>query len=183
MQLYLIRHGKTSANEKHLYCGSTDLALSESGIAELSKIHYDVPAGCRFLTSGMLRTRQTLRFLFGDVEYEVDRRFREMEFGEFEMHSYEELKENSAYQDWISGDNESNICPGGESGVQMKQRVLEAFSELWKRGEDTVLVAHGGTIAIIMEHLFPEEEKNRYSWQPKPGCGYLVTDGGYEIIS
>ena len=25
MTIYLIRHGKTEANEKHLYCGSTDL--------------------------------------------------------------------------------------------------------------------------------------------------------------
>ena len=28
MTIYLIRHGKTEANEKHLYCGSTDLSLS-----------------------------------------------------------------------------------------------------------------------------------------------------------
>ena len=27
----LIRHGKTEANERHLYCGSTDLSLSEKG--------------------------------------------------------------------------------------------------------------------------------------------------------
>ena len=31
MSIYLIRHGKTEANEKHLYCGSTDLPLSEKG--------------------------------------------------------------------------------------------------------------------------------------------------------
>lgn len=35
MKLILIRHGKTEANEKHLYCGSTDVSLSESGIKEL----------------------------------------------------------------------------------------------------------------------------------------------------
>ena len=31
MTIYLIRHGKTEANEKHLYCGSTDLPLSDVG--------------------------------------------------------------------------------------------------------------------------------------------------------
>jgi alpha-ribazole phosphatase len=35
MTIYLIRHGKTEANEKHLYCGSTDLPLSNVGRAEL----------------------------------------------------------------------------------------------------------------------------------------------------
>ena len=35
MRLILIRHGKTEANEKHLYCGSTDLPLSEAGKAAL----------------------------------------------------------------------------------------------------------------------------------------------------
>ena len=38
MTIYLIRHGKTEANEKHLYCGSTDLPLSEAGKEELCKL-------------------------------------------------------------------------------------------------------------------------------------------------
>ena len=29
MKIYLIRHGKTEANERRLYCGSTDIALSD----------------------------------------------------------------------------------------------------------------------------------------------------------
>ena len=107
MRIYLIRHGKTEANEKHRYCGSTDLALSDAGRAELEKLHYDIK-NVRFLTSGMKRTNETLRILFGDVPYKVDPRFREVDFGIFEMHSYEELKDNPAYQTWITGDNE---CP------------------------------------------------------------------------
>ena len=38
MTIYLIRHGKTEANELHLYCGSTDLPLSQSGREELRRI-------------------------------------------------------------------------------------------------------------------------------------------------
>ena len=37
MKMILIRHGKTEANEKHLYCGSTDLPLSEGGKSELTE--------------------------------------------------------------------------------------------------------------------------------------------------
>ena len=66
MRIYLIRHGKTQANERHLYCGSTDLSLSDAGKAELQQLHYDIK-NVRFLTSGMKRTNETLRILFGDV--------------------------------------------------------------------------------------------------------------------
>ena len=92
MTIYLIRHGKTEANEKHLYCGSTDLPLSEAGRAELQNLHYDIK-NVRFLTSGMKRANESLQILFGDVPYEVDPRFREVDFGIFEMHSYNELKD------------------------------------------------------------------------------------------
>ena len=178
MTVYLIRHGKTEANERHLYCGSTDLPLSPAGASELEGLVYQVQ-DVRFLTSGMKRADETLHILFGDVPFETDSRFREVDFGIFEMHGYEELKATPAYQAWLTGDNEANVPPKGESGLQMKKRVLEAFSEIRK---DTVLVTHGGVIAAIMEHLFPEEAKSRYVWQPKNGCGYRISGGTYKAV-
>lgn len=177
MRLYLIRHGKTEANEKHLYCGSTDLPLSEAGIADLDQLHYSIPENCCYITSGMLRTEQTLQYLFGNVPHTQDSRFCEVDFGIFEMCSYEVLKENEDYQKWISGDNEANIPPNGESGQQMFARVIEGLEDLFAQNQDIVLITHGGVIAAMMAYLFPEENKNRYSWQPKPGRGYLIDDG------
>ena len=178
MTVYLIRHGKTAANERHLYCGSSDLSLSEAGRAELEGLHYDIP-NVRFLTSGMKRTNETLQILFGNVPFETEPRFREVNFGIFEMKCYDELKDTPEYQAWLTGDNEANIPPKGESGEQMCRRVLEAFSEI---REDTCVIAHGGVIAAIMEHLFPEEHKNRYQWQPQNGRGYRICGKTYETI-
>ena len=178
MTIYLIRHGKTEANEKRLYCGSTDLPLSEKGREELSQIHYDIK-NVRFLTSGRLRTNETLKILFGDVSYEEDPRFREVDFGVFEMHSYEQLKDTPEYQAWLIGNNEENIPPLGESGMQMKTRVMQAFSEIQ---ENTCIITHGGVIAAIMENLFPEEKKNRYEWQPPNGCGYMLKEHVYHSV-
>jgi len=178
MTIYLIRHGKTLANEQHLYCGSTDLPLTEAGREELKEKHYAIK-NVRFLTSGMKRTNETLQILFGDVPFEVDPRFREVDFGIFEMHSYEELKCTSDYQAWLMGDNDANIPPMGESGSQMRKRVLEAFEEI---DEDTCIITHGGCVAAIMEHFFPEENKNRYQWQPRNGCGYCISGERYEEI-
>ena len=178
MTIYLIRHGRTEANEKWLYCGSTDLSLSEAGREELQEIHYDIP-DVRFLTSGMKRTNETLQILFGDVSYAEDPRFREVDFGIFEMQSYYEIKDTPEFQTWVTGDNEANVPPEGESGLQMKQRVLEAFADI---REDTVLICHGGVIAALMEYLFPEEHKSRYDWQPKNGRGYCLKDGTYFVL-
>ena len=175
MTVYLIRHGRTAANEQHLYCGSTDLPLSETGKEDLLGMQYDIK-NVRFLTSGMKRTNETLQILFGEVPYETDPRFREVDFGIFEMHSYDQLKDTPAYRTWLTGNNETNIPPRGESGAQMKERVLNAFSEI---REDICIITHGGVIAAIMEHLFPNEGKNRYQWQPQPGRGYCICNGAY----
>ena len=63
--------------------------------------------------------------------------------------------------------------------MQMKARVLGAFSEI---KEDSCILTHGGCIAAIMEHLFPGEGKNRYEWQPKNGCGYIIRGNTYEEL-
>ena len=178
MTIYLIRHGKTKANELRLYCGSTDLPLSESGREELLRIRYDI-SGVRFLTSGMARANETMELLFPGVTYEIDPRFREVDFGVFEMHSYEQLRDNPAYQTWLTGDNETNVPPGGESGQQMTARVQVAFAEI---RTDTCIVTHGGVIAAIMAARFPEVGRHRYQWQPKNGCGYAITDDSFEPI-
>ena len=165
--IYLIRHGRTRANEEHLYCGSSDLPLSPGGEAELRQLHYFLPP-VRFLTSGMTRTEQTLSLLFGEVPHEIRPAFREIDFGRFELHSYQELKNDPEYLAWISGDNSRNM--------------LSAFRQLEAENLPTVLIAHGGVIACIMAYLFPEENKNRYQWQPEPGHGYAVYAGRYKRI-
>ena len=178
MKIYLIRHGRTEANDRHLYCGSTDLPLSEGGREELRARKYDIQ-NVRFVTSGMCRTNETLKLLFGDIPFTVDPRFREVDFGRFEMQAYEDLKDRPDYQRWLTGDNEANVPPEGESGDQMRRRVLEAFRSI---REDTAVIAHGGVIAAIMASLFPGEGKSRYQWQPKPGCGYCIDGDSYHQI-
>ena len=184
-QILLLRHGRTKANEEHLYCGSTDWPLSEEGRTSLSE-----KAGIYgsdwdfFYTSGMSRAKETLSALFGEQKAVIEEPdFREMDFGAFEGKSYAMLKDDPAYQEWISGDNEKNICPGGESGEQMRERVLCAFDWILRNDpeESIVIVTHGGPIAAIMQKLFPEQGLNRYQWQPECGDGYLLKITGSSL--
>ena len=95
-RLVLLRHGRTEGTERHLYYGATDLPLLEDGVQNLqlaaARGVYPSPDGFTFATSGMLRANQTLRAIYGDVPFSVIGDLREVNFGIFEMKSYEDLK-------------------------------------------------------------------------------------------
>lgn len=179
MIVYLIRHGKTAANERRLYCGSSDEPLSAEGRAKLLAMRqrnvYPDVEGMKIITSGMKRTNETLEILYGSAPDRCESGFREMDFGDFEMRSYAELKTDPAYQAWIMDQSGDYVLPGGESVNVFERRVIGAFENI---KEDSLIVCHGGVIVAIMQHLFPEEEKNIYQWQSENGRGYrIVLDG------
>lgn len=179
MRALLIRHGRTEANERSLYYGSTDVPLSPGGREELLALRaaggYPEIRGMRAYTSGMRRAEETLSLLFGDLPHEAVPALREMDFGVFEMRHYEELRHDPQFQAWIEGDFEQNTPPGGESGQQASRRAVESFQTLCARGEDFLAVCHGGSIAAIMLWLFPHEGENRYHWMVGNGEGFLIT--------
>ncbi len=179
-KLFLFRHGLTSYNLSHAYCGITDAPLCQQGIDDLKQKHlslrYPSIDGCTIITSGMRRTEQTLSVLYPEHYGQriSDPRFCEMNFGIFEKKTYQELKDTEPYQKWINGNNEKNVCPEGESGALFRQRVLEAFAEVCTKYKYIALFTHGGVIAVIMDYLFTGEKKNRYEWQGDFGCGYEI---------
>ena len=72
-RVYLLRHGKTKANDENRYCGSMDLPLTKRGIAALEgkkdMFYYPLPENTLVYTSGKLRTEQTLTVLFGKIAH------------------------------------------------------------------------------------------------------------------
>jgi broad specificity phosphatase PhoE len=184
MKLYLIRHGQTEANARNLYYGSSDLPLNESGVKGiLERVNrgiYPPAQGLRRITSGLIRAQQTYKLIYDGLDYEVEPDFNEMDFGDFEMHSYEELKTWPSYVQWIS-DYFKNRCPNGESVEDMRARVYRALDRVLSAGRDTLIVCHGGVIVAVMDRLFPNEGKNHYEWQPGSGEGYAVNINGAEL--
>ena len=179
MLIHIIRHGKTRANEQRLYCGATDLALSDEGVAELVDLKrqgiYPECVGLCF-TSGLLRAEQSLDVLYGSVHRTALPRLAEFRFGSFEMKSYEMLKDQSDYQRWITDETGQVCCPGGDNKQAFTHRVIEGYELLMghaQDGKDLFVVCHGGVITSIMEHLFPGI-RNFYEWQPRPGRGYTL---------
>jgi len=178
-QIAFIRHGKTEANEKRLYCGATDLPLSPLGRDELNhlKTQKTYPAAGLYITSGLSRANQTLSLLYGNPAFEVIDNLREMNFGDFELRSHDQLCFDPAYQAWL-GDMENAYTPGGENKAGFTQRVIVGLSEVKslcakKAAAGAVIVTHGGVIVTVMEALFPCG-KSFYEWQPPCGGGYLI---------
>lgn len=176
MILTLIRHGLTEGNLRRLYYGGADIPLAPEGEAELRRLRecVDYPRGEDYYTSGMLRTEQTFALLYGETPHEKVPGLREMDFGAWEMRPYEELKEESAFQAWCTGDVERNRAPGGESFQIVYDRVGEAIAPILARGRDAVCVIHGGVIVMLLRRWFPANLADTYARTPEPGHGYQV---------
>lgn len=175
MKLTLIRHGITRGNREKLYYGSTDLPVLPEGLEALAALRQKggYPTAAAYYTSGMIRTEQTLQALYGDVPHLVLPGLREIDFGDFEMLTYEALKDRPDYMAWITGDHEANVCPRGESGVQVTRRALAALEPVLGLDQDAVCITHGGVIGGLLSAWFPGG--NRFTWTPAPGHGFQVT--------
>ena len=170
MKIYLLRHGETEGNRKLLYYGSTNLPLLPESIEKLQQNSKNYPRAEKYYTSGMLRTEQTFHAIYGDTPHTALPELREIDFGIFEMHTYEELKDTPEFQNWAL-DAEHKPCPGGESAVGVSERCVREFERLLARGEDAVCVVHGGVITAILMHYFGG---SRYDYNIAPGHGCCI---------
>ena len=171
MILTLIRHGQTEGSINDLYYGAADIPVLPESLAELHENAARYPTAKRYFTSGMLRTEQTFRAIYGDVPHMVLPGLREMDFGDFEMRSYEQMKDDPAFQHWMT-DSEHLPCPNGESAPQTTARNLKAMETGLAEDSDAVCVIHGGVIAGFMMTWFGGL---RVDWYRKAGTGYQVT--------
>ena len=112
MKLTLLRHGETDGSRRDLYYGAADIPALPESLAALHENAAAYPRAARYYTSGLLRTEQTLEAIYGPVAHQQLPGLQEMNFGDFEMKSYQELKDTAAYQAWIT-DVEHNVCPNG----------------------------------------------------------------------
>src|SRR3954451_21003920 len=80
--LILVRHGRTAANASGLLQGRLDLPLDGVGRAQVAAMAERVGRPARVVSSPLLRARQTAE-AFG-VPYEVDDRWEELYYGDYE---------------------------------------------------------------------------------------------------
>ncbi len=174
MTVYLLRHGRTAWNDQRRYLGLTDLPLTSEGAAELRTADFE--AGTVYV-SPLLRARQTAAVLFPSARLETEEDFREMDFGEFEGRSADEMADDPAYRAWVEGGCEGR-CPNGETRAEFCARSCRAFAVLLERAaaerrERLVIVAHSGTLRAVAER-FSLPAIGYFDHIPPNGGGYLL---------
>ena len=180
MTVYLIRHGKTRGNLEGRYIGRTDQPLCPQGRVELQG--RTGPAADRVIVSPLLRCRETAALLYPGRDVKVVDGLREADFGAFEGHTYEELKDDPRYRAWLDSAGAA-APPGGESRAAQQARALRAFQSVMAAcGEDerVAFVVHGGTIMCLLEALEPSHRF--YHWQAPNGGGYACGWDGERLM-
>lgn len=116
----------------------------------------------------MKRCLQTAEYLYPKNPVIVCQKLRECDFGEFENKSYEDLKDDVRYKEWLESGGKTPF-PGGEERGDFTARSIEGFFETLPESGTVAYVIHGGSIMAIMQSLFGGDF---YDYQVKNGCGY-----------
>ncbi|KOS68613.1 hypothetical protein AEA09_08675 [Lysinibacillus contaminans] len=148
----LMRHAPTRENIEKRYLGWTNAPLLDDSV--LPEVDLNVT---KVYGSDLMRCQQTAARYFPLANYVPETRFRESNFGDFEGKTYDELKSDDRYCEWLDNPVE-NIPPNGEGFDTFCARVIDGFLALPKEEQDYVLVVHGGVIRTLLVHFAPEEK-------------------------
>lgn len=178
-RIAIVRHGQTQGNIDGKYIGVTDIPLSKQGIMDLHEKteKYDYPSVQKVYTSPLKRCKQTADILFPN-RFTVDLGLLgEMDFGDFENKTSDELIDNPAYKKFLEGGLD-NPPPNGESARDVVNRCYEALkiiiSDMMYEGlTNCAIVTHGGIIMNILS-CFGVPKLNPIEYQCDFGEGFEI---------
>jgi probable phosphoglycerate mutase len=145
--IHLVRHGRTEANAGGRLQGRLDLPIDELGRAQAAALVVALPRVDRVISSPSLRACQTAAAL--GLEFELDERWLEMDFGEFDGVVMNDLAPD-LLRKWMT---DADFAPvGGESLRMLAKRVHDACDELLMaaRTQEIVVVTHATPIKVAM---------------------------------
>ncbi len=147
-RLYLIRHGITSGNLEGKYIGTTDLPLCEEGVDAISSlVALDVyPQVQKVYSSPLKRCLETADIIYPERLLKRIDGIAEMDFGEYEGKTHEQLSADKDYIEWLKGGYEA-AAPGGESFGHFTIRCLDGLEEIFKD-----MMANEVTSAAVITH-------------------------------
>jgi broad specificity phosphatase PhoE len=82
--LILVRHGESTGNAEGLLLGRIDAPLTERGMAQANTVGPRVAGATRLISSPLRRARDTAEALGIDASIEIDERWIEVDYGEFD---------------------------------------------------------------------------------------------------
>lgn len=145
-ELWLVRHGETEWSRSGAHTGRTDLALTETGIAEARAIG-EALGGRSFslvLTSPFHRARETCRLAGYGMAAIVEPDLREWDYGDYEGRTTAEIRlQAPGWNVWQCG------VPNGESIEQVAARAEAVIARSARASGDVALFGHGHALRVL----------------------------------
>ena len=153
MTILLVRHCAVALEWRGRCYGQSDTGLSRAGWRE-TKALADVIAAkpvTAIIHSGLNRTRRLadrIGMRTGNTP-QCDPRWQERDYGKWEGRRWTAIyRETGNEMDQMLTDPESYRPGGGETTTELLQRANAAWADL-PRGGMTVIISHGGPIAMV----------------------------------
>lgn len=195
MELYIFRHGQTIWNAARKIQGSTDIDLTQEGIAmakETAKAIENLELNAIY-SSPLKRAYDTACILRGNRSLEVikDPRIRELSFGDLEGTGFEHIQDPSIdekFGTFFTHPEKYHRPPNGESLEEVCARGADFIEDIRKKyGENdrVMIVAHGAMNKAMLKHIRGFEMKDLWYGQLQKNCGAVIvrlTDNDFEII-
>ena len=165
-----VRHAPVRVDNGHIY-GQTDLPCDCSDTVVFNAVSRILPRDAVWYASHLQRTHQTAAALFaagiGERDVRQEAAFAEQHLGEWQGRNRADFFASRAPEIgsyWFALAHER--APGGESFIDLFERVRGAIERInaMHRGQDIVVVAHGGTIKAAIAHALGLEAKAGFSF-------------------
>lgn len=140
--LILLRHGQTAANAKALLQGRMNLHLDSEGVQQAKRCGEFLRAkypDALVVSSPLTRAHQTASAISDIVT--IDERFIELDYGDWDGVALTDVDQTL----WAQWRNDSSFRPpGGETLVELDNRVQPAFEEISEHAQtgDVIVVSH-----------------------------------------
>ena len=191
--LYLIRHGESEANARHLFIGHTDMGLTEKGHLQAEKTAAfleSVPADVIY-ASDLSRAYQTAMHTASrrGIPAVSEAGLREIFAGEWEGKSFDDLPvlyPHDFAELWRCRIGDCR-CTGGESVTELAERIKDTVDRLVKRhiGQTLLLFTHATPIRALgtLWSGLPLSEMHTVPWAANASVTHAVYDGeSYRLV-
>ena len=178
----MIRHGATVLSAEDRFAGATDVALSDEGREQTSRLA-DRLSGEHFVAvyaSPLSRTMETAGILAAPHRLPVQARdgLREINHGRWEQMTRREVEQKFPAEaaEW-ERDPYTFAPVGGESGLQVTARALPVLIELVRQhpAENILVVSHKGTIRLLLSSLLGfDPRRYRDNLDQKPAALNII---------
>ncbi len=172
-QLILLRHGKTKLNEKKVYCGSSDPALSALGMKETEHTAKHLKAfvpDCVY-TSERQRALKTAQIVAPNMPVTTVPALCELDFGDFEGLDADEISRRmpDEWQAYLN-DPHGYCFPNGDSVPGFLKLSSEAVTQIVKRhqGQRILIVTHKGVIMAALSYYLHGDISHTFHYDIRP---------------